>query len=431
LNTVSLNVNGREISAEAEPRTHLGDFLRDELRLTGTHLGCEHGVCGACTVLIDGQPVRSCITFAVACEGREITTIEGYDDDRLMQLLRAAFTRHHALQCGFCTPGMLATARDIVLRLPEADEARVRLELSGNLCRCTGYQGIVNAVLDVLQQQRAEPDASVQKLREDLRSDHKRGPRTRVVAPADAPGIAAAQHVPASPASVGIPVATSAIGAAHQMVGKTAATAPSAPAGAGAAAEAGSGAGSGAKAKGNRIEAAFDVPFPLDEVWRFMGDLPAVASCLPGAVIESQERDKVKGRIAVKFGPMAAAFAGVARLERNDATRQAVLKGAGQDTLSQSRAQGDISYRLEAIGADSTRVHVDMLYSLQGPLAQFSRSGLVKDFVRRMVADFGKEVTVRMRGGTDPAAPPRPIPMASMVWDLLWSRIRSLFGGRR
>lgn len=121
-------------------RMHLGDFLRDELQLTGTHLGCEHGVCGACTVLVDGQPTRSCITFAVACEGREVTTIEGYDDDAVMRLLRPAFTRHHALQCGFCTPGMLTTARDIVLRLPNADEARVRLELSGNLCRCTGYQ---------------------------------------------------------------------------------------------------------------------------------------------------------------------------------------------------------------------------------------------------------------------------------------------------
>ncbi|TFY97476.1 xanthine dehydrogenase family Fe-S subunit [Ramlibacter rhizophilus] len=431
MNTVSLHVNGREISAEAEPRTHLGDFLRDELRLTGTHLGCEHGVCGACTVLVDGQPVRSCITFAVACEGREVTTVEGYDNDRLMQLLRAAFTRHHALQCGFCTPGMLATARDIVLRLPQADEARVRLELSGNLCRCTGYLGIVNAVLDVLQQQRDEPDAEVLQLRENLRSDRKAGPRARVVARADAAGAVAAQQVPASAASVGIPIATSATGAAHQMVGKTAATAPAAPAGAGAAAGAASGAASGAKPKGNQIEAAFDVPFPLDEVWRFMGDLPAVASCLPGAAIESQDGDKVKGRIAVKFGPMAAAFAGAARLERNDATKEAVLKGAGQDTLSQSRAQGDIAYRLEGTSADSTRVHVDMVYSLQGPLAQFSRSGLVKDFVRRMVADFGQQVTVRMRGGSAAAEPPRPIPMARMVWDLLWGRVRSLFGGRR
>jgi aerobic carbon-monoxide dehydrogenase small subunit len=427
LNPVSLRVNGRSVSAEAEPRTHLGDFLRDELRLTGTHLGCEHGVCGACTVLLDGQPVRSCITFAVACEGREVTTVEGYDEDRLMYKLRQAFTRHHALQCGFCTPGMLATARDIVLRLPDADEARIRLELSGNLCRCTGYLGIVNAVLDVLQQQRDEPDAQVRELRSALR----RGPRVipvgRVVAPAIDTAVASEARSARAAASVGIPVRTEAIGSAHQMVvGAAPAPAPAAaPAGADAQAQA------QAKPKGNQIEASFDVPFPVDEVWRFMGDLRSVASCLPGAVIESQEGEKVKGRIAVKFGPMSAAFAGAARLERDEAAKRAVLRGAGQDTLSQSRAQGDIAYRLEATSAAGTRVHVDMLYSLQGPLAQFSRSGLVRDFVRRMVADFGQQVGQRMGGGPAAVEPPRHIPMARMLWDLAWGRVRALFGRRR
>src|SRR5690606_36061285 len=125
---------------------------------TGTHLGCEHGVCGACTVLLDGKPVRSCITFSVACESRNITTVEGYDDDPVMQRLRLAFRANHALQCGFCTPGMLATARDIVLRLPDADEKRIRIELSGNLCRCTGYMGIVAAIRAVLDELREMPD---------------------------------------------------------------------------------------------------------------------------------------------------------------------------------------------------------------------------------------------------------------------------------
>ena len=165
MNPVSLDINGRRVTHEVAARTHLGDFLRDTVRLTGTHLGCEHGVCGACTVLLDGVPVRSCITFAAACEGRQVTTVEGYDADPIMQRLRAAFTRHHALQCGFCTPGMLATARDIVLRLPQADEPRVRLELSGNLCRCTGYMGIVAAILDVLDQLQREPDEEVETLR--------------------------------------------------------------------------------------------------------------------------------------------------------------------------------------------------------------------------------------------------------------------------
>ena len=150
MKTISLNVNGRQTSATVEPRRHLADFLRENCLLTGTHLGCEHGVCGACTVLLDGEPVRSCITLAVAADGRAVQTIEGLENDSIMVQLRAAFTDEHALQCGYCTPGMLITARDIVLRLPMVDSARIRLELSGNLCRCTGYAGIVHAIARVL-----------------------------------------------------------------------------------------------------------------------------------------------------------------------------------------------------------------------------------------------------------------------------------------
>jgi carbon-monoxide dehydrogenase small subunit len=143
---ISLTVNGEKVQAFAEPRTHLGDFLREDQRLTGTHLGCEHGVCGACTVLIDGVPGRSCIAYAVACEGREVRTIEGFGEDPVMGQLRAAFNREHALQCGFCTPGMLVTACDVVSRKPGATADEIRLELCGNLCRCTGYVNIVRAI---------------------------------------------------------------------------------------------------------------------------------------------------------------------------------------------------------------------------------------------------------------------------------------------
>lgn len=400
MDPITIQVNGRGFSRHAEPRMHLGDFLRDELRLTGTHLGCEHGVCGACTVLINGQPTRSCITFAVACEGQEVTTIEGYDDDAVMQRLRPAFTRHHALQCGFCTPGMLTTARDIVLRLPHADEARVRLELSGNLCRCTGYQGIVDAILDVLQQQRGTPDAQVEKLRQTLNS-----PRTIALGPVTTPS---QTQLPArSPAK---PPTADPVASAEMAEVDPVAMAK-------------------AKAKGNAIEVHFDVPYPVDQVWEFMGDLPAVASCLPGATIDSHEGERVKGTIAIKFGPMSAAFAGAARLERDDVAKRAVLRGAGQDSLSKSRTQGDITYRLEALTAGNTRVHVDMIYALQGPLAQFSRSGLVKDFVRRMVADFGKQITRRLGGQTVTSNEPQPtVSVAGMMWSVLWSRIRGWFG---
>jgi len=148
---VTLTVNGKPVTAEVEPRTSLADYLREGEGLTGTNLGCEHGVCGACTIEIDGAPARSCITLAVACEGASVRTIEGFAADPVMEELRQAFTAEHALQCGYCTPGMLVTARDIVMRLPDADEARIRLELSGTLCRCTGYVGIVNAIQVVLK----------------------------------------------------------------------------------------------------------------------------------------------------------------------------------------------------------------------------------------------------------------------------------------
>ncbi len=164
MKTINLTINGQPVSAAVEPRTHLADFLREHEGLTGTHLGCEHGVCGACTIEIDGAPARSCIQFAVRCEGATVRTIEGFDDDEVMTQLRAAFTAEHALQCGYCTPGMLVTARDIVKRLPhlvkDADEARIRIELAGNLCRCTGYQGIVRAIQRVLRERSGVPGAA-------------------------------------------------------------------------------------------------------------------------------------------------------------------------------------------------------------------------------------------------------------------------------
>ncbi len=160
MSRVSLTVNGEAVTADVEPRTHLADFLREDRLLTGTHLGCEHGVCGACTLLIDGAPARSCIAYAVACDGADVRTIEGLEDDPIITRLRDAFSAEHALQCGYCTPGMLVTACDIVQRLPDADEARIRLELAGNLCRCTGYAGIVRAIRRVLAEGVSVPIAA-------------------------------------------------------------------------------------------------------------------------------------------------------------------------------------------------------------------------------------------------------------------------------
>ncbi len=497
---ISLTVNGIPTSAEVEPRVHLGDFLRSQAGLTGTHLGCEHGVCGACTVLLDGKPVRSCITFAVACEGRSVTTVEGYDDDPVMARLRASFSAHHALQCGYCTPGMLATARDIVLRLPAADEATVRLELSGNLCRCTGYVGIVGAIMAVLADLRQHPDKAIDALRP-LASDSAALIAARVVparpasvsssplfatqtaAPATAPvqssaqvpapsqaatpapapfaplppamasslgSAAAPQPVPMSapiPAAAAAPVppraaaypaqpavvqpavsaqeagdeSVTAIAAfmatsAESTAAKAQSVAPSAP----------------APSKGTQIEAMFEVAADIGQVWAFMADLPEVASCLPGAMIEEMDGDRVKGRIAIKFGPMKAAFAGSARLERDDEAKSAVLRGAGLDSLSQSRATGDVHYRLEPASPDLTTVHIALIYTLQGPLAQFSRSGLVQDFVRRMVVDFGANVNARLHRSPGDTAPPPPVQQSinpvSIMLSVIWRKFLRLFG---
>jgi len=147
---VTMTVNGVERRATTDVRKTLADFLRDDLGLTGTHLGCEHGVCGACTVLVDGQSVRSCLVLAVQVDRHAVTTVEGFmAADGTMHRIQEAFARHHALQCGFCTPGFLATVSEYLDEAPEATEAGVRGRLAGNLCRCTGYQNIVDAVLEL------------------------------------------------------------------------------------------------------------------------------------------------------------------------------------------------------------------------------------------------------------------------------------------
>ena len=149
---IALTVNGQPRRGRAEPRTSLVDFLRDALRLTGTHVGCEHGVCGACTVLVDGEPARSCLMLAVACDDRTVETIEGFAGDPVMAALRRNFHQHHALQCGFCTPAMLIAARDLILRQRAGSEREIREGLAGNICRCTGYTNIVTAITEAAKE---------------------------------------------------------------------------------------------------------------------------------------------------------------------------------------------------------------------------------------------------------------------------------------
>ena len=156
MRTISVKVNGARREAQVEDRLTLADFLRHHLELTGTHLGCEHGVCGACTVLLDGSAVRSCLLLAVQANAREVTTVEGLAPKAGgLHPLQEAFRDHHGLQCGFCTPGMLTTLVEFLRENPHPTAEEVRVAISGNLCRCTGYQGIVEAALDAAKRLRA------------------------------------------------------------------------------------------------------------------------------------------------------------------------------------------------------------------------------------------------------------------------------------
>jgi len=375
---VALSVNGRKVQALVEPRTHLADFLREHCRLTGTHLGCEHGVCGACTVLIDDKPARACITYAVQCDGIAVQTIEGFDDDPIMQELRTAFSREHGLQCGFCTSGMLIAARDIVRRLPDADARRIRVELSGNLCRCTGYLGIINAVESVVAARRSKATAVT--------------------------SAAAAQP---APLRAFVPI---------DEVAPPSMTAP-APA------------VEEVRTGWTRFEESFVVARPPATVWTMFTDIPAVAACLDGAELTEHDANTAKGKMRIKLGPIQAAFSGSAVIERDDRALRGIIRGAGSDKGTASRTKGEIVYRLtpEADGGQ-TRVSVTVEYSLQGPLAQFSRSGLVLELGRRLVSDFAANLNARLAGAQTRAAPRTPFNAGRFLWSWFIDWLRRPFG---
>jgi aerobic carbon-monoxide dehydrogenase small subunit len=381
---IALTVNARAIKASVEPRTHLADFLRDDLDLTGTHLGCEHGVCGACTLLLDDMPARSCITYAVACDGARVTTIEGLDDDEITIELRAAFTREHALQCGYCTPGMLIAARDLVLRLAAADERQIRVGLSGNLCRCTGYVGIVRAVRAVIDQRRQRGILAV-----------PGGGRTAL-----------------GPAGSGHGATTSTSDVAQVP-----------------AARAELRSGNGAIAipdftPEKVFEDHFTVAYPPGAVFDMFGDVTQIAACLPGASLTAVPTpERVEGVIRVKLGPIAANFHGAARIERNSGNLSGRIVGAGSDQRSRSSTQGEIRYRLVPIErGTATRVELSIGYSLRGMLAQIAREGLVRDLAARLTVEFARNLE-RQLSGTPPVEA-QNLNGVSLLMGLLGARVR-------
>jgi len=341
---ITLTVNGEAVTAEVEPRTHLADFLREQLLLTGTHIGCEHGICGACTVLIDGAPARACIAFAAALDGAEITTVEGFDDDPTMAALRDAFSAEHALQCGYCTPGMLVMARDVVRRLPGADSDRIRKEMSGNLCRCTGYRGIIDAIHGVA----ATQDGTA-------------------IVETPTPTVKAAAAVVAAP-----------VAPAARPMDESGMT---------------------------RIEDSFTVGHPRDTVWAFFAETARVARCMPGAQVTAVDGGHIDGEIRIKLGPMKAAFAGEGDVTREDMTYSGTIAGRGLDRGSSSRATGRVTYTLAEIeDGRATQVDIAVAYALTGPLAQFSRGGIARDLAARLTEAFAANLEQALTTGEAPAA---------------------------
>jgi carbon-monoxide dehydrogenase small subunit len=414
MNTVTLKVNGKPASADIEPRMHLADFLRDTQNLTGTHIGCEHGVCGACTILVDGVPTRSCITFAVACEQAEVTTVEGLDHDEIATELRAAFTREHGLQCGYCTPGMIVSARDVVMRLDDPSEHEIRVAMSGNLCRCTGYVGIVRAIQGVIAARRARGIAAI-----------AGGAHRTTLGPAGS-GHAAAANPDNERSGAGLvkPVA-----AKSEAKADARAAAPARQ-------------DADWKPQTTFTE-SFTVRHPVDEVWAFFDRIGEVASCLPGASLAGEPVDgHVEGQIRIKVGPISAEFQGVADVSRDEATKTGTINGAGKDKRSNSATRGLIGYSVKpGDRPGETRVDVSIGYTLTGVLAQFGRSGLVQDVAGRLIAAFVQNLEAKLAhqaggGASGEAGPPvvTELDAGSLVSSVVIGRIKRFFAalfGRR
>jgi carbon-monoxide dehydrogenase small subunit len=397
MKAINLTVNGKRLAATVEPRTHLADFLREGQGLTGTHLGCEHGICGACTLLVDGVPIRSCITYAVACDGAQVTTIEGLDEDEITGELRRAFSHEHALQCGYCTPGMLVSARDLALRAERANEREIRVAMSGNLCRCTGYVGIVRAIASVVESRRARGIAPIadagRRSRGPAGSGHARSadvallegrePRVQKTTPRPA-----SQAADARPASLGdfSPQSTF----SHE----------------------------------------FRVHHPREHVWEFFARTEEVAACLPGASITGGDERNVIGKMRIKVGPIAAEFEGSAIIDRDPSTYSGTISGSGRDTRGSTATRGAISYRLVP-GDDprSTRVEMTIGYALTGALAQFGRTDLVQDIVKRVTTSFVQNLEARLAAPHEPRrTPAAELNAGSLVFSVLAARIKAWAG---
>jgi aerobic carbon-monoxide dehydrogenase small subunit len=411
MTAITLTVNGKPVGAEVTPRTHLADFLRETLLLTGTHIGCEHGICGACTVEINGEIARACITYAVACDGAAVRTIEGFADDASMAALRSAFRQHHALQCGYCTPGMLIAARDLVRRKGGLGRDQIRREMSGNLCRCTGYMGIIDAIAEVMATRPAAP------------ANNLRPAATVWLGPAPGPGAAGS-----APASDDVAAKATARDAA---AGGTAWSA-------GGAARANLSPARAITVTMARLEERdgrtwlsqqFMLDHPPAAVWALLSDIETLARCLPGLRLEGPPRgNRVAGHLDLKLGPITARFAGEGRLRLSPAEQRLDVEGRGVDRKGGSNVTGSLACWIApaATAQTATTVHLDLAYALTGPLAQIGRGGIVRDLARRLGEMFAQNMDRHL---SDPggAMPAPPVAGFAILRQIILGRLAGLF----
>jgi aerobic-type carbon monoxide dehydrogenase small subunit (CoxS/CutS family)/carbon monoxide dehydrogenase subunit G len=356
---VSFTVNGTAVEIRVPARMHLADALRMHLGLSGTHLGCEHGVCGMCTVLIDGDAARACLVFAVQAEGSDVVTVEGLGTQDEQHPLQQAFSHHHALQCGFCTPGFLMSCYDLLTHSPDGvDPETLPEELSGVLCRCTGYRGILAAVADVAE---AHPDGVPAPL--------NCAPRTLVgrsgaaqATPAgwnEAPVGDAAEQTPAElTRPTGTPTLT--------------------------------------------VQVTRQLTSPVDDVWAVLDDVDRLARCLPGAELTADlGDDRYRGRAKVSLGPVRLAFEGLAQItERDAAGHRLALLAQGADSGG-NRTAAEITLRVTATPEGPTELQADAAVFLSGRIAQFGRA-LAGDVSQRLFEQFADAVDETARTGTAP-----------------------------
>jgi xanthine dehydrogenase YagT iron-sulfur-binding subunit len=380
-----LTVNGTPAVLTLPARVTLADALRDHLSLTGTHVGCEHGVCGMCTVLVDGEAVRACLMFAAQADGAEIITVEGLGRPDKLHPLQESFGRNHALQCGFCTPGFLMSGYDLLTRTPAVPDEELPAELSGVICRCTGYRNILTAIREV----------------RDSYPDGVPPPGNCAQSPA---GPEAAAPEAAAPSSAGV------AGAAEIVLPDT--------------------------EPAVSVTVSAEVGVPAEQVWRVFADVNRLARCLPGAELtDDLGGNRYAGRARVSAGPVKLTFHGVAHIAEFDRDGQRMRVLAQGRDAGGAQTQAEIVLRTDAAetrgtetgAADSGTILVaDARLYLTGRIAQFGRS-LAGDVSRRMFTQFAEAVAEAAATGSTPAGPVKAPSAAGLLLAALLGRLRRLF----